>query len=155
MQKKVDLYKILLTFGFSVAVLIATFGFFTQIVTSKEYNYKILKVVDGDTVQIEIPGLPTELGHVSLRILHVDTPEKGAHAKCDLERDKSDKATKFVKDTINNGKVIKVEVKKWDKYGGRVLGDLIIDDKRLSTRLLEAGFAVQYEGEKKVKDWCK
>mgnify|MGYP003334948626 FL=1 len=46
-------------------------------------------------------------------------------------------------------------MKKWDKYGGRVLGDLIIDDKRLSTRLLEAGFAVQYEGEKKVKDWCK
>jgi endonuclease YncB( thermonuclease family) len=56
---------------------------------------------------------------------------------------------------VSSGKEIKVEIKKWDKYGGRVLGDLIIDGKRLSAQLIDAGLAIEYNGEKKTKDWCQ
>ena len=120
------------------------------------YDYRVLRVIDGDTVKIEVNFLPPELGnHLLLRILHVDTPEKGHLAKCDLERQKSKQATDFVVGAIASAKNVKVEIKKWDKYGGRVLGDLIIDGSRLSEKLLNSGFAVEYNGKKKTKDWCK
>jgi endonuclease YncB( thermonuclease family) len=43
-----------------------------------------------------------------------------------------------------------IHLKRWDKYGGRVLGDLEIDGKYLSKLMIETGHAVEYHGEKKV-----
>jgi endonuclease YncB( thermonuclease family) len=40
-----------------------------------------------------------------------------------------------------------------DKYGGRVLGDVFLDGKRLSEMLIANGFARRYHGEKK-SSWC-
>ena len=37
----------------------------------------------------------------------------------------------------------------WDKYGGRVLGDIIIDGQSLRKLLLDNGFAREYYGTKK------
>ena len=37
----------------------------------------------------------------------------------------------------------------WDKFGGRVLGDLIIDGKSLRQLLLDNGYAREYYGDKK------
>lgn len=117
----------------------------------------IKRVIDGDTVEVEAKslaalGLPTKL---SLRILGVDTPEKAPHAHCWYENYRSLTAKLFTEQEIRNAKVVKIEIKKWDKYGGRVLGDIILDGERLSKRLIENDYAVEYHGEKKVKDWCK
>jgi len=140
----------ILFIAFSVLV------WFTAFAKADLRDYKVLRVIDGDTIVIEAKFLPPELGNrLSLRVLHVDTPEKGHLAKCDLEREKSKQATDFVVGVIASAKEVKVEIKKWDKYGGRVLGDLIIDGSRLSKKLLDFGFAVEYNGEKKTKDWCQ
>ena len=40
----------------------------------------------------------------------------------------------------------------WDKFGGRVLGDLIVDGKSLRQLLLDNGYAREYYGDKK-KSW--
>lgn len=118
-------------------------------------DYKILRVIDGDTVEIEAPFLPPPLKNVlHLRVLGVDTPEKGFRAKCSSERDLAEKASNFTKDQVAKAKVIKVEVKKWDKYGGRVLGDIYLDGESLSKKLINAGFAVEYFGATKPS-WCK
>ena len=120
-----------------------------------QYDYKVIRVVDGDTIDIEVPFLPKELGnHLKLRIYGVDTPEKGHQAKCNAERRKAEKATKFVESKIASAKEIKVEFRKWDKFGGRVLGDLIIDGERLSDILVSEGLAVSYDGGRKSKNWC-
>ena len=55
---------------------------------------------------------------------------------------------------IANGKVIKVAIYKWDKFGGRVLGDVIIDGKSLRHALIEKGYAREYYGDKK-ESWCE
>jgi endonuclease YncB( thermonuclease family) len=55
---------------------------------------------------------------------------------------------------IANGKVIKVAIYKWDKFGGRVLGDVIIDGKSLRHALIAKGYAREYYGDKK-ESWCK
>ena len=43
---------------------------------------------------------------------------------------------------------------KWGKYGGRVIGDVILDGKSLSKQLLEKDYARIYCGGKK-ESWCE
>jgi endonuclease YncB( thermonuclease family) len=42
----------------------------------------------------------------------------------------------------------------WDKFGGRVLGDIILDGQSLRASLITNGFAREYYGEEK-QSWCK
>ena len=59
------------------------------------YDYRIRRVVDGDTVEIVVPYLPPELGHfLKLRIYGVDTPEKGFRAQCSIEGTKAENRIK-------------------------------------------------------------
>jgi endonuclease YncB( thermonuclease family) len=122
---------------------------------SKASGIRVLRVIDGDTVEIEADYLPPELGKKLLvRILGVDTPEKGFRAHCKDENLLSLKAKLFTEQLIRNATQIELKMKSWDKYGGRVLGDIIIDGKSLSETLIKSKFAVPYNGEKKTYDWC-
>ena len=119
------------------------------------YDYKMTRVLDGDTVEFIMPGLPVELGDkLKLRVLGVDTPEKGGRAACAAEAKAGDAATAFAKKVLAEALVVQFEIKEWDKFGGRVLGDVIYDGKRLSEELIKAGLARPYSGDKK-KSWCQ
>lgn len=118
------------------------------------YDYKIIRVIDGDTVEIEANFLPAPLKpSLKLRIYGIDTPEKKSRAKCDLEAELSKKATAFTQKVINESISKKIKIRKWDKYGGRVLGDIILDGKSLEALLLNEGLAKPYDGGKK-SSWC-
>ena len=109
------------------------------------YDYKLTRVLDGDTVEFIMPGLPVELGDkLKLRVLGVDTPEKGGRAACAAEAKAGDAATAFAKKVLAEALVVQFEIKEWDKFGGRVLGDVIYDGKRLSEELIKAGLASTY-----------
>ena len=124
-------------------------------VESNPYEYRVLRVIDGDTVEIEANYLPKELGNkIHLRILGVDTPEKGSKAHCVLESFKAENATLFTKVEIEKGKDIKIIIKKWDKYGGRIIGDVMIDGELLSKKLLDKGYALEYTGKGNKPNWC-
>ncbi len=119
------------------------------------YNWKPIKVLDGDTVKFEAPWVPKPLKQeISVRVLGIDTPEKKPRNKCDQEDGLAQKASKFTKDKIANAKSIQVKVEDWDKYGGRILGHIIVDDKNLGNELIENGLARAYQGEAK-SSWCK
>lgn len=116
---------------------------------------EVLRVIDGDTVVISAKYLPHPLKpQLSLRVFGVDTPEKAPRAECLAEAELAAKASAFTKSVINNATNIHVELQKWDKYGGRVLGDLLIDGKSLRNLLIENGLAREYYGTKK-ESWCK
>jgi len=128
----------------------------TNVALAKPRDYPVTRVVDGDTVEFKAPFLIEELGTtLKLRVLGVDTPEKGKAAKCDKEEQMSLRAKLFTEQQISNGKKIQVEIKKWDKYGGRVLGDVLIDGKSLSKMLIDNKYAVSYNGKGAKHDWCK
>lgn len=119
------------------------------------YNWKVLRVLDGDTVEVEAKFLPPELKPVlHLRVLGVDTPEKGRLAKCHIEESMSLRAKLFTEQTISNAKVVQIEIKDWDKYGGRILGDVLVDGKRLSELLIEKQYAKPYTGKGDKFNWC-
>lgn len=136
--------------------LIALFiGLLSVTAYANPYDYKIIRVSDGDTVVFEATFLPAPLKpQLSLRVLGVDTPEKGHRARCESENQRALLASEFTKKQIENAKKVQIEIKEHDKFGGRVLGDVIIDNKKLSEMLIEKGFARPYFGEKK-SDWCK
>lgn len=131
--------------------------FLSTIVNAEEilHDFKVIRVIDGDTIEIEAPFLPIELGQtLPVRIRNVDTPEKGHLAKCQQEEDLSKEATYFTEHEIAKAKKVRILFVSWDKYA-RVIGDVLLDDKKyLSELLLEKGFAISYNGEKKTKNWC-
>ena len=118
------------------------------------YDAQITRVIDGDTVAFAAPWLVEPLKkELSIRVFGVDTPEKSFRAKCPAEDAKGQAATKFTKDAVAAGKKLQIVLMDWDKYGGRVLGDVIIDGKSLRELLISKGYAREYYGEAKTS-WC-
>lgn len=115
-------------------------------------NYKILRVIDGDTIVIEAPYLPKPLKkEISLRIVNTDTPELHKY-KCELEYNLASEAKEFTQSVLNKAKEKTVLIQDEDKYF-RLLGDVVVDGKLLSNLLLESGYAKSYKGNKK-QSWC-
>ena len=118
------------------------------------YDAVITRVIDGDTVAFQAPFLPAPLKQeLSIRVFGVDTPEKGFRAQCPSEDQRGQAATAFTKAQINASTKRQVILMDWDKYGGRVLGDIILDGKSLRQMLISNGFAREYYGEAK-QSWC-
>ena len=118
------------------------------------YDAQILRVSDGDTVVIAAPFLPQPLKpELAVRIYGVDTPEKGFRGQCDSEKQRGEAASVFTKGLINASQQRQVILYGWDKFGGRVLGDIILNGKSLRSQLIANGFAREYYGDAK-QSWC-
>jgi endonuclease YncB( thermonuclease family) len=118
------------------------------------YEAQILKVTDGDTVVIAAPYLPAPIKpQLAVRVYGVDTPEKGHRAQCPSEAERGALATKFTTQLVARSTQRFVVLYGWDKFGGRVLGDLILDGQSLRAQLIANGFAREYYGEAK-QSWC-
>ena len=134
---------------------VIAFPSFAKDIAMEVYDFEITRVIDGDTVAFRADFLPAPLKQeLSIRVYGVDTPEKSWRGKCESEQALGEKASKFTKKLIAEGKVIKVAIYKWDKFGGRVLGDVIIDGKSLRHALIDKGYAREYYGDKK-ESWCE
>jgi endonuclease YncB( thermonuclease family) len=118
------------------------------------YDAQILRVTDGDTVVIAAPFLPAPLKpELAIRVFGVDTPEKGHRAMCPSEAQRGEAASAFTKNAIAQGGKFQVTMYGWDKFGGRVLGDILVNGQSLRAALIANGFAREYYGEAK-QSWC-
>ena len=92
-----------------------------------EYKVNVLRVVDGDTVDVDIDlGFSAWLKKQRIRLYGIDTPETRTR---DLDEKKYGKmATNFLSDTIKDAEVVALRTYK-DKKGkyGRILGEIICD----------------------------
>ncbi len=119
------------------------------------YDAQIIRVNDGDTVVISAPFLPKPLKpELAVRIYGVDTPEKGFRAQCPSEDQRGQAATAFTKNAVATTQKHQVTLYAWDKFGGRVLGDIILNGVSLRAELIRNGFAREYFGEAK-QSWCQ
>lgn len=118
------------------------------------YDAQILRVSDGDTIVIAAPFLPQPLKpELAVRIYGVDTPEKGHRAQCASEAQRGEAASAYTKNLVSKGQQFKVVLYGWDKFGGRVLGDIIVNGQSVRQGLIANGFAREYYGEAK-QSWC-
>jgi micrococcal nuclease len=114
-----------------------------------EYRCEVVKVVDGDTVDINIDlGFGVWLRNERVRLHGVDTPESRTSDK--EEKVYGLHAKKFVQTFLENKKV-KLVTRSYDSKGkfGRILGDLHVDDLSLCESLINSHNAVAYHGQSK------
>lgn len=137
-----------------ILLAISTIAFAQKQKPMNVYDFPITRVIDGDTVAFQATFLPPPLKQeLSIRVFGVDTPEKGHRAMCPQEDQRGQAATIFTKNAITKAQKRQVAIADWDKYGGRVLGDILLDGQSLRMMLIQNGFAREYYGEAKTS-WC-
>lgn len=130
-------------FFFAMALSAAEFG--TATVAS------VRTIYDGDTFRVNIGDWPAVVGEsMPVRIKGIDTPE--LRGKCQSEKDAARVAKQFSVGRLREGKFIELRFIERDKYF-RLLAEVWIDGVSLGEQLLNAGFAVPYDGGKK-RVWC-
>ncbi len=112
-----------------------------------EYHCVITKIIDGDTIDVDIDlGFDCWLHKQRIRLYGIDTPESRTR---DLEEKKYGLAAKaFVQKFIPLGSTALLNTKEKGKYG-RYLGDFKVKNQWLCTELLKHRHAVRYEGQSK------
>ena len=117
--------------------------------TQNEYDVVVVKVVDGDTIDVDIDlGFGVTLRDERVRIMGIDTPESRTRDKVEDLFGEAAKArlAQLMKD---GGKLITTEDRKGEDMKGkfgRILGDFKIGDKLVTDILIEEGHAVAYFG---------
>ena len=125
--------------------LSSSFGSFKNVTFVKNY--------DGDTITVNIPYAPPIIGeNISVRVFGIDTPEiKGA---CPKEKQLAKDTKNYVKHILSKASYIDLEDVKRDKYF-RILATVKTSEGDLAELLLDKGYAVEYDGGTKSKNWCE
>ena len=115
-----------------------------------EYKCKVLRVVDGDTVDVDIDlGFGIVLSDERVRIMGIDTPESRTRDKVEKLFGKASK--RRLESLLGEVAILKTQINKdgEDMKGkfGRVLGDFVTEDGRMATEvMIEEGHCVPYFG---------
>ena len=115
-----------------------------------EYKVNILKVVDGDTVDVDIDlGFGCWLRNERVRIVGIDTPESRTSDR--IEKVFGEAAKQRLTSLLSSEATLISQISKMGENMkgkfGRILGDFkTINDQIVSTTLLEEGHAVAYNG---------
>lgn len=118
------------------------------------YNVKIVKVIDGDTVDVDIQlGFGIVLQNERIRIMEIDTPE--SRTSDPVEKLFGIASKQRLKELLGDRSILKTHSDKdsnnvlREKFG-RVLGDFVCDNGECVTDILiKEGYAVRYTGENK------
>ena len=116
------------------------------------YEYKIKevdKVVDGDTVDLNIDLGFNLTKKERVRLAGIDTPESRTR---DLkEKELGIEAKEFLERRLSDGENLKVKTEKDGKYG-RMLGWIYISETNINKEMVQRGYAWEYDGGTKEKD---
>ena len=115
------------------------------------YRCKIKKVVDGDTVDVDIDlGFGIWQMNERVRIMGIDTPESRTRNKEEKVRGLLSKAK--LKEMCPTGGTILLRTEVGNEKGkfGRILGKLFtLEGKDINQHLIENNYAVAYHGQSK------
>ena len=118
--------------------------------TQNEYDVTVIKVVDGDTIDVDIDlGFGVTLRDERVRIMGIDTPESRTRDRVEDLFGEAAKAR--LKELMKaGGKLITTEDRKGEDMKGkfgRILGDFrVADGRKVTDILIEEGHAVAYFG---------
>lgn len=113
-----------------------------------EYRCKILKVVDGDTVDVDIDlGFGVWMRGERVRLYGIDTPE--SRTRDQVEKKYGLMAKNFLKNTLAHEDVVLKTHKDATGKFGRILGELLIDGESVNQLMIENHHAVGYFGQSK------
>ena len=114
-----------------------------------EYNVKVIKVIDGDTVDVDIDlGFGVWLHKERVRLYGIDTPE--SRTSDVQEKFYGQRAKAFLEKWVTAGDVT-LRTKTYDAKGkfGRILGEIWCFDTNVNVKMIEEHHAVRYHGQSK------
>ncbi len=103
-----------------------------------EYKYraKVVRVVDGDTVDTEVDlGFDVKIS-ARFRLLGINAPEKGT------KEGRESKERLSVLLPVGSSVVVQTTKDKREKYG-RYLGTFLVDGKSVNQQLVDEGYAIK------------
>ena len=120
-----------------------------------EYSCKVVKIVDGDTIDVDIDlGFGVWLKKQRIRLFGIDTPESRTR---DLEEKKYGLAAKeyLTKWLTSGGVKIRTQKDAKGKFG-RILGEMYCYDTNVNEKMIEEYHAVRYHGQskKEIEEEC-
>ena len=114
-----------------------------------EYNCKVEKIVDGDTIDVVLDLGFDILYKSRVRLYGIDTPESRTRNLDEKVRGKM--ASAFLRKAIEEGENVCIQTKLKDSRGkfGRVLGDVVVDGVNINQSMVDNHHAVKYFGQSK------
>jgi micrococcal nuclease len=117
---------------------------------------KVLKVVDGDTIDADIDlGFSISL-EKRIRLSGIDTPESRTTDK--QEKALGLESKEWLKKKLEGAKniIIRTQLPDSTEKYGRILGKLYIntEETSLNEQMIDEGYAWEYQGGSKVKDFA-
>jgi endonuclease YncB( thermonuclease family) len=112
---------------------------------------EILRVIDGDTVEVRARIWLGQTVETHVRLAGIDTPE--LRGDCDAERALAAQAAALLERTLAAGDVALRDVA-YGTYAGRVLARIEAAGADVTEPLIAAGLARPYRGRGPRPDWC-
>tara|TARA_B100000287_G_scaffold121927_1_gene113728 strand:+ start:222 stop:623 length:402 start_codon:yes stop_codon:yes gene_type:complete len=113
-----------------------------------EYKCKLLRVIDGDTIDVDIDlGFGVWLQKQRIRLYGIDTPE--SRTSDDTEKIYGNAAKNFLIKWTGAGELtIKTHKDAKGKFG-RILGEIWTFDTNINKKMIQEHHAVEYYGQSK------
>lgn len=113
---------------------------------------EVLRVVDGDTVEVRARIWLGQTVTTLVRVNGIDTPER--RARCSAEKDAAERAAALVAGLLPVGGMVRLHDVETGKYAGRVVAGVEMADGRdLARVLLDHKLARPYDGKTRA-GWC-
>jgi micrococcal nuclease len=114
-----------------------------------EYRAKVTRIIDGDTIDVDVDlGFDVWLKN-RVRMYGIDTPESRTRDKEEKYRGLLSK--EYLKDSLKGSKEVVLKTKKGEETGkfGRILAEVWINGVNINKKMISEGYAVAYHGQSK------
>jgi len=124
----------------------------SNIAGADDLPVEVVRVYDGDTVTVNVPGWPDILGReIGVRIRGIDTPE--IRGKCEQEKLAAIRARDAAAGLLAGSERVSIVDPERGKYF-RIVADIRADGVLLSRWMLNHGHAREYTGKARAS-WCE
>jgi micrococcal nuclease len=119
-------------------VFFFTKGMFGENIPNLDGPYEVIRVVDGDTIVVEIQGKER-----NIRLIGVDSPESVADESYKQNTEEGIKASKYTQDILEDQRVyLEYDKDQYDTYGRKLCYVYLASDKTLFNELIvKEGYA--------------
>lgn len=113
---------------------------------------EVIRIIDGDTLEVDAHPWPGHAVRVSVRLRGIDTPER--RSSCADERAAALLARAELERLVSGHPTVELINVSGGKYYGRVLADIRAGSHDVAAAMLESGFARAYRGGKRQRPHC-
>jgi len=113
---------------------------------------QIVRIIDGDTLEVDAHPWPGHAVRVSVRLRGIDTPER--RSRCPDQRAAAELARNELERLVSGFSTVELINVAGGKYYGRVLADMKAGSRDIASAMVASGLARPYQGGKRHKPEC-